>query len=215
MPRQEEDQMMQDDLRIPLGSDELIPERPFTHPGHIEMDCAILSHMAEQVCMVLEMHLSALQAGRTVFMDEPDGRPHRFYITRPMELLQAKHIFLVGFFGQKRKGMAMDYFENLDDRLVKQIPSFEGILSYSTMTLPDGDCSNLVLLMENEMKTKWAEGEIHQKAVALSPGYYRSVRINNGVFPNGVLQFDTLRITQVKYYDYYDDPPWKAIRRLI
>jgi hypothetical protein len=205
---------MQKTTQILLGTDELIEERPFTQPYYVTKDRAILTHMAELVCMVLETQLSALQAGRPVFMDEPDGRPHRFYVTKPMEVLQAKRIFLVGFFGQKRKGMTVDYFKNLDDRLIEQIPSFEGILSYSTMILPDGDCSNLVLLTEEEMKTKWAEGEIHQKAVALSPGYYKSIRINNGVFPNGILQFNSLRVTQVKYYDYHEDPPWKAIRKL-
>jgi hypothetical protein len=215
MPSQEEDQPMQKTIRVLLGSDELVAKRPFTHPDYVVKDRVVLSHMAKQVCMVLETHLDALQAGQPIVINEPDGRPHRFYVPRPMELSQAKRIFLVGFFGQKRKGMSMDYFENLDDRLIEQISSFQGILSYSTMTLPDGDCSNLVLLTEEEMKTKWAEGEIHQKATALSPGYYKSVRINNGIFPNGILRHDSLQITRVKYYDYQDAPPWRAIRKLI
>jgi hypothetical protein len=130
------------------------------------------------------------------------------------DLLRARRIFVVGFFGQMREGMSRDYFGDLDDRLTAQIPSFQGILSYSTMSLPDGNSSNLVLLTDEKLKTKWAEGGFHKKAISLSPGYYKSVRINNGEFPQGILKFDLLRITQVKYYDYEDDLPWKAIRKL-
>ena len=83
------------------------------------------------------------------------------------------------------------------------------------MALANGDFSNLVLLSEEEIKLKWMDGETHKHAVALSSGYYRSIRINNGVLPDGILQHDSLQINQVKYYDYREVPPWKALRRLI
>ena len=83
------------------------------------------------------------------------------------------------------------------------------------MALPDGDFGDLVLLSDEEVKSKWMHGEIHSQAVSLSPAYYQYVRINNGMLPEGVMQPDSLMITRVKYYDFEQDPPWKAVRELI
>jgi len=198
-----------------LGADEMVAERPFTHTDYIQKDREVLVHMGEQVCLTLEKHLDMLQKGQPVYIDEPDRRWHRFIIPRPKTLSTAKKLYLVGFFGQKGQEKPSDYLTALDDRLIKQIPSFPDILSYSTIALSNGDFCNLVLLLDEEAKTKWMEGETHHKAVALSPGYYRSIRINNGVLPYGVLQCEKLQITKVKYYDYREDPLWKALRRLV
>jgi hypothetical protein len=82
------------------------------------------------------------------------------------------------------------------------------------MGLPNGDFGNLVLLSNEEAKTKWMQGKIHNRAVELSPDYYQYVRINNGVLPEGIMKPDLLQITRVKYYDYSEDPSWKAVRKL-
>jgi hypothetical protein len=34
------------------------------------------------------------------------------------------------------------------------------------------------------------------------------------VFPHGIFRTDSLEILRVKYYDYRQDPPWKAVREL-
>ena len=201
-------------LPISLGKLELLTERPFTHTDHISKEREILVHMAKQLRMVLEKHLDELGISGLVFIDEPDGRYHRHYVSRPEVLLQEKNIYLVGFFSNKQKGAFINHFGDLDDRLIEQIPTFQEILSYSTMALPDGEFGNLVLLLDEEIKSKWMHGETHSQAVAMAPGYYQFVRINNGVLPEGVMQPDLLRITQVKYYDYEEDPPWKAVRKL-
>jgi hypothetical protein len=57
-------------------------------------------------------------------------------------------------------------------------------------------------------------GETHSRAIALSPEYYQYVRINNGILPNGVMDPNSLQIIRVKYYDYMENPPWKAVREL-
>jgi hypothetical protein len=202
-------------LPFSLGKSELITERPFTHTDNISKDRQILVHMARQLWLVLEEHPDKLGVSEPFFVDEPDGRYHRFYVPWPEILSQAKNISLVGFFSQKQKGAVIGHFGDLDDRLIEQIPAFQKILSYSTMALPDGSYGNLVLLLEEEIKLKWMHGETHSQAVALAPGYYRFVRISNGVLPEGIMQPDMLQVTQVKYYDYAEDPPWKAIRKLI
>jgi len=197
-----------------LGPRELIPERQFTHTDHIQKDQEILVHMGKQVSTILETNVASPQPGLPIDFEEPDGRSHRNLVPRPKELLEAKYLYFVGFFGQKQEGQNPNYFQALDDSLVEQIPMYTDILSYSTMALTTGDYSNLVLLLDEEIKLNWMDGKIHKHAVKLSPGYYRSIRINNGVLPEGILQHDSLQINQVKYYDYSEDPPWKALRRL-
>ena len=201
-------------LPISLGQIELITEKPFTHTDHIVKDREILVHMAKQVGTVLENNLDSLGERGTIFIDEPDKRYHRFFVPRPNIMAGAKDIYLVGFFSHKQAGAAPDHFGNLDDQLIEQLPTFQEILSYSTMALPDGDFGNLVLLLDEEVKLRWMHGEIHSRAVSLSPAYYQYVRINNGVLPEGVIQPDLLEITRVKYYDFEQDPPWKAVREL-
>lgn len=201
-------------LPISLGTVELVSDRPFTHTDHIAKDREILMHMAKQANLVLEKQLNSLEENETIFIDEPDGRYHRFFVSRPKILSQAKNIYFVGFFSHKQKGAAIGHFGDLDDRLIEQIPTYQGILSYSSMALSDGNFGNLVLLTDEEIKSKWMHGETHNQAVAMSPGYYQFVRINNGVLPDGTAQPDSLRVTRVKYYDYGEEPPWKAIREL-
>jgi len=199
---------------ISLGTVEEITERPFTHTDHISKDREILVYMAKQLNLVLEEHPDLLGTSGTIFRDEPDGRYHRHFVSRAEELSRAKNIYLVGFFSHRQKGAFIDYFGDIDDRLVKQIPTFQEILSYSTMALPDTNYGNLVLLSDEEIKLKWMHGELHSQAVAMAPGYYQFVRINNGVLPEGIMRPDLLQITHVKYYDYEEDPPWKAVRKL-
>ncbi len=188
--------------------------RSFTNVEHISEDREVLIYMARQVCMVLETDIASLQGERPIYVDEPDGRWHRYFIPSPMTLLNAQKIYVVGFFGQKKNEIPSDYLGDLSDRLVERIPSYPEILSYSTMALKNGDFSNLVLLSNEEVKLKWMDGGTHNKAVERSSGYYLSVRINNGVLSDGVLQPDSLCITQVKYCDYRESPAWKAERLL-
>ena len=202
-------------LPISLGQIELITEKPFTHTDHIAKDREILVYMAKQAGLILEKQLDLLGERETIFIDEPDERYHRFFVPRPKVLSQAKNIYLVGFFSHKQAGAAPDHFGDLDDRLIERIPTYQEILSYGTMALPDGDFGDLVLLSDEEVKSKWMHGEIHSQAVSLSPAYYQYVRINNGMLPEGVMQPDSLMITRVKYYDFEQDPPWKAVRELI
>jgi hypothetical protein len=199
---------------LQVESKELITERPFTHPEHISKDRETMTHMAKQICAVLETQFDSLQDDPSVVINEPDGRWHRGFVFRPTNLSTASVVFVVGFFGQKRKMMPSDYFEDLDDMLVEILPTLDKIFSYSTMELPGGDFGNLVLMLDEEIKKKWMQGDIHKKAVDLSPGYYQSIRINNGVFPHGIFRTDSLEILRVKYYDYRQDPPWKAVREL-
>jgi hypothetical protein len=199
---------------VSLGKVEVITERPFTHTDHISKDGKILEHMTRRLRNVLEEHPDLFGMSKSVYIDEPDGLSHRYFIPRPDVLSQEETVYLVGFFSHKQERASKNHFGNLDKSLIEQLPTYQGILSYSTMALPGGDFGNLVLLRDEEIKTKWMQGEIHSRAVKLSPSYYQFVRINNGVLPDGIKKPDSLRIMRVKYYDYAENPPWKAVREL-
>ena len=199
---------------VSLGKVEAIPERPFTNTEHINKDREILVHMAKQLGVFLEKYPDILEMSESIYIDEPEGHSHRYFVPRVKALTQTKKVYLVGFFSHKQEGAPSNHFGDLDDRLIKELPTHHEILSYSTIGLPGGDFGNLVLLSNEEAKTKWMQGEIHNQAVALSFDYYQYVRINNGVLPEGITKPDLLQITRVKYYDYGEDPPWKAVREL-
>jgi len=199
---------------VPLGKVEDITERPFTHIDHISKDRDILVHMAMQLRQVLEKHPDSLGREESIYIDEPDGRSHRYFVPWSSILSQAKKVYFVGFFSHKQEGAASTHFGDLDARLIEQIPTYQGILSYSTMALPGDDFGNLVLITDEEIKSKWLHGETHNRAVELSSDYYQFVRINNGILPDGIMDPKSLQITRVKYYDYTEDPPWKAVREL-
>lgn len=205
---------MSDTFPVSLGKVEVRTERPFTHTERISKDREILVHMARQICVFLEKHPDILEMSKSIYIDEPDGHSHRYFVPRVETLAQTRKVFLVGFFSHKKEGASKDHFGDLDDRLIKELLTHQEILSYSTMAIPGGDFANLVLLSNEEAKTKWMQGRIHNRAVELSPAYYQYVRINNGVLPEGISKPDSLRITRVKYYDYSEDPPWKAVREL-
>ncbi len=199
---------------VSLGKVEAIPERPFTHTENIIRDREILVHMAKQLYTVLEKHPEVLEMSKSIYIDEPDGYSHRYFVPIVTALRQTKKVYLVGFFSHKHEGALYNHFGDLDERLIKELPTHEEILSYSTMELPGGDFGNLVLLSNEDAKTKWMQGKIHSRAVELSPDYYQFVRINNGILPEGIIKPDLLQITRVKYYDYSQNPPWKAVREL-
>lgn len=199
---------------VSLGKVEEITERPFTHIDHISNDRDILVHMAKQLHALLEKHPEIIEMSKSIYIDEPDGHSHRYFVPWPSKLSQTNKIHFVGFFSHKQEGAVSGHFGDLDERLIEQIPTYKGILSYSTMGLPGGDFGNLVLITDEEIKSRWLHGETHNKAVSLSPDYYQFIRINNGILPNGITDPQSLRITRVKYYDYGEDPPWKAVREL-
>lgn len=199
---------------VKLGKGELITERPFTHTEHISKDREILAHMTRQLRALLEKHPEILEMSKSIYINEPDGHSHRYFVPKAAKWTHTDKVYLVGFFSHKQEGASKNHFGDLDERLIKELPTYQEILSYSTMELPNGDFGNLVLLSNEEAKTKWMHAKTHNRAVALSPDYYQYVRINNGVLPNGIMDPKTLQITRVKYYDYTVDPHWKAVREL-
>ena len=197
-----------------LGKDERVAGMPFADPSHTAYDSAVIAKILGGICKLLgRSESSGLIDGIYLETEETLGT-HRYVIPRPAELLTARDVHLVGFFGQKRSGAPDNYFGNLGLRLADKVPEYAGILVYNTISLGNGDFGNVVLMADDVAKQGWLTGNTHAKAVQIAPGYYASIRIYNGRLPGGVSDPENFQLDFVKYLDYLKDPVWRAMRAL-
>jgi hypothetical protein len=153
---------------------------------------------------------------RPVCQSDPQGRHFRIYYIQPNLLFSLKSLTVVGFFGQKRPDADVRPLLKADRRFEKEFYKHEGLLSLSTVRLPNGDFGNLVLFTSPEAKERWNFSQPHYETVnKISPPYYKSIRLNNGILPDGVASPDALELLRVKYLDYDSNPPWRAIRNFV
>jgi hypothetical protein len=72
-----------------------------------------------------------------------------------------------------------------------------------------------VLFTNDQAKDHWNENPLHRELAArISPPYYRSIRLNNGILPGGLDAPQKLYLLRTRYIDYSSDPPWRALRPL-
>ena len=197
---------------IHLGPNQIVEQRPFTHPAHSFTDLSILHYMIDRLCLILKE--STTRPAQPIFLTEPDGRAHRLVLIRPRHLTTANNFATVGFFGQKRGDVPYGYLDALDEVLLSELSAHPGMLSYCTLRLPHGDFGNLVLFTSLDDISDWSRSPNHARAVDVSPGYYASVRIYNGILPGGVSDSKSLRLNKAKYFDYQSHPIWQAVREI-
>jgi hypothetical protein len=204
-------------MMLHLQTNELIIERPFTHPDHITADQKTLCYMAVQVCALLEYPYLASEPPYIVLFNRPDHSNwfHRIVIAQPQELREVRPLTIVGFFGQKRDDANVELAHEFDRILIAEIPTHPGLLSYSTMALSGGNYANLVVFAHDDARNGWSSSRAHAQAVQqLSPNYYRTVCIYNGRLPQGIYQHHHLQLSRAKYYDYQSEPRWQAVREI-
>jgi hypothetical protein len=201
---------------VHLEPTDILTERPFTDPTHTMADLNVLRYMSDQLSLVLgELGVSARRPRYLIWQQvEPDGRQHRIVIIRPETLRTLRPLLVVGFFGQRRQDADPTSLHPLDQILIDELPEHPGLLSYSTLALPCGNFGNLILFADRETKSHWSRSKYHAQAIALAPDYYSSVRIYNGLSPEGLADSQTLSLTVASYYDYQDRPMWRAMRHI-
>ncbi len=194
---------------------DIIHGRPFTDPAHSQEDLARLRIMAHQLVDIYDdpVVCDFAPGKRAICQSDPQGRHFRIYYIQPKLLFSLKELTVVGFFGQKRPGADVKPLLQADKRFEAEFPHHPGLLSLSTVRLPDGDFANLVLFTDPEAKDKWNFTPLHRDLVAeISPPYYQSIRLNNGLLPDGLAAPDELVLEKVKYLDFRSSPPWRGVR---
>lgn len=207
---------MQDEVTV-LSPVQRVADRGFTDPEHSDGDLARLKAMVRQLVETYDdpVVCDFAPGKRPVCQSDPNGRHFRIYYVQPGLLFDLENLTVVGFFGGKRPEADIRPLLDADRRFESEFHNHRGLLSLSTVRLADGDFANLVLFTDPDAKDRWNNAPIHRDTVArISPPYYRSIRLSNGVLPHGVADADGLVLERVKYIDYRDDPPWRAVRTL-
>lgn len=200
-----------------LAGDERIPGRPFTDIVNSESDRLRLVAMVEQLVDTYgdPVVCDFAPGKRPVCQSDPQGRQFRIYYVRPSLLFSATNLTVVGFFGLKRPNADIRPLIAADKMFEPEFHKHRGLLSLSTVHIPDGNFANLVVFTNDESKGQWNSAPIHRDTVAkISPPYYSSIRLTNATLPGGLAEPDGLVMDLVKYIDYESDPPWRAVRRL-
>ncbi|MEM8861503.1 MAG: hypothetical protein AAGD96_24535 [Chloroflexota bacterium] len=206
-------------ITMHLGSEEVIQERPFTHPAYSAIDsrqiCYMLMRLSQIVNSINTSNNPNLFAPESHELFESDGRHHRIIPIRPKLLVSATSLCIVGFFGQRNLCSDSESVASRDKMLFSEMQKHEGLLSYSSLELTNGDYGNCVIFLDELAKNNWGYSQIHAEAVNdLSPLYYKSVRLYNGLVAGNVYDFYRMRLTTAKYFDYSASPVWFASRQI-
>jgi hypothetical protein len=199
-----------------LSPDEIVQGRPFSDPHNSFEDLKVMRSMARQLVESYDdpRVCDFTPGGRPVCQSDEQGRHFRIYYIQPALLFEPFTITAVGFFGQKRPNADIRPLVEADKKFETQFHAHPGLLSLSTVRLPGGDFGNLVLFTSKEAKDRWNFNPLHHKLAAeVSPPYYRSIRLNNGILPGGLIAPDDLYLERTRYIDYRLDPPWRAVRQ--
>jgi hypothetical protein len=204
-------------VQVPtLGPADKVVGRNFTDPEQIPYDINTIRYMTNQVYRFLKNPQLYIELERPIIVHRPDrvNWLYRLVITDPDRLKTAQDLHLVGFLGSKREDANMALGAEFDEILVSEIPDHPGLLCYCTIAQMCGNFSNLVLFADETVKVGWSKSKAHAQAVGkLAPEYYKSVRLYNGILPVGVCDCESMYLTKVKYFDYQEDPNWRAIRQ--
>ncbi|HKX75673.1 MAG TPA: hypothetical protein VJR05_09815 [Acidimicrobiia bacterium] len=200
-----------------LAADQSVARRPFTSISLFQRDLAILAYLTED----LRALLAQMAAGTVNLIPyqsnewQVHGLKRRAIVTNAMGLYNRRTVCVVGFFGERHLERDHTPLEEANAEIVLEFKNYPGILSYCSMELPDGNWANLVLHDIPQVREYWRASERHARAAQeLSPLYYRTVRIHNGVLPGGLMSGRPIAIERTKFWDYRNPRVWHAVREL-
>jgi hypothetical protein len=171
--------------------------------------------MAARLAALAGGPAAALEGPRPLVVEtrEPDGGCHRAILCDERALRAARDLAFVGFFALKRAGLDHSPLTQADDELIREFPWHPGILSYSSLELPDGNWANLIVLDPPEARDHWRQSLRHAHAAAeLAPRHYTAVRLHHGVFPGGLLSGADAVLVRTRYLDFRGPAAWRAER---
>jgi hypothetical protein len=197
-----------------LGTTDMVSRRPFTSPRLYPRDHAVLSYMLEDLRALLgpETEVEAYQPFEWTVHD----LKRRAIVCNPSSLRGGRaDVSIVGFFGERHMDMDSTPLEEANADIVLEFRDYPGVLSYSSMELVDGNWANLVLHDKPDTREYWRASRRHAEAAQdLSPFFYRTVRIHNGLLPEGLWSGRTIAIQSTKYWDFSRPRVWRATRDL-
>lgn len=148
---------------VRLGPVETVAGRPFSDLERNEMDLAAMRLMAARLREVLESGVEPAPVPWILSRSEA-GRHHRIVVLNRDALLSERDLTAVGFFGQSRPDLdpaAWNELQTVDWELVEEFGRHPGVLSYSTLELPNRDYGDLALLTDSQACEHWMASAKH------------------------------------------------------
>lgn len=205
-------------VTLSLGPREAVLERPFTAIELIDRDLTILRGMLDDLVGVLteaDQGLREIEEHKRIAWQQV-GLTRRMLVCNEVKLRGHGRPYVVGFFGERRDNAELGPLEAANSAIVAQFRNYPGILSYSSVELPNGYWANMVLHDDPIDKDYWSRGKLHaQAARTLAPEHYRTVRIHNARLTAGVMDDPEFVVMSTKYWDYSEQPEWAAERVLV
>lgn len=212
---------------IQLTHSELLVERPFTDPDHIEADAAVMRTMAQQAWIIADQMrmVSAAGTAPTVHYPTAESWQKRTMLLDMPGMHTESTLTVVGFFGNKRTQVDPDVEKTVYEagrQLCQALRHEPSMVCYMTRLLADAhNYANLVVMKTAQTIEEWRKNEIHQHVTGIiSPQYYSNVRIYSGEMhvehdaPLNVERQFFLSLHRVKYFDYSCPSTWCGVRNL-
>jgi hypothetical protein len=190
-----------------LNTSEGLDERSFPGVEKENLDLVILRYMAQRVYVTLYLLDEPADQSQPLLYYSEEGRKytHRIAIYGPQELLLNSDLDFVGFVSSKQKpgrAQVIKEIRAVDKKLIVELISTPGLLSYSSLELRGGSWCNLVLFSGTGTKKHIRNSEMHTYAAyQLSPRYYEWVRLHNGIMPGGLAR-NELILKKTKYIQF-------------
>ena len=198
-----------------LDASELLEGRPFTHPVRTFADAAVMTAMLQRQREIVRSWIDAAAPGASVRDDGTGGERRRYLAVPSLDgLCSAREITAIGFFGQARDRDHSVLFE-LERDVASAFPEYAaaGLLSYFDLELEDGSYGfgNLILFSTPDVPREWYGNAAHERAVAIAPRNYHSIRLHKGTIHGPFAGTGSVRVDRTKYFDFDDDPHWRGV----
>src|SRR6266849_7221813 len=188
-----------------LNLREALEEHSLSHSEENEQDIVLLRYMAQRIYVTLYLLDEPNDPSQPLlyYSEEGNKHTHRIAIYKPQELLLNSKLDFVGFISRKLQPEDPHVIEEIraiDKKLIVELISTPGLMSYSSLELHDGRWCNLVLFSGAETKMHIRNSAIHTYAAyQLSPRYYDWVRLHNGIMPTGLAR-NQMQLQKTTYF---------------
>jgi hypothetical protein len=184
-------------------------------------DLTVLRYMARRLHLMIQgfeqAEACSQQQPQLYLGQERRGHAHRIIIYRQQELLLKSSFTFVGFISRRKDNLAASTIAKIqktDQKMIRELVSVPGILSYSSLELPHGNWCNLVLMSNMGVKSHFKKAETHLYAAhQLAHTYYDWIRLQIGTLPEGLDPME-MRLLKTRYYTFYLDQQKPHIQEL-
>jgi hypothetical protein len=201
-----------------LGPDDVLTERPFTHPENTRREAEVMGSMLERERERARGWLGKDdRRSRGQVVREHDGERRRQLLVVPdtRALVGARDLTAVGFFARPREDLDHAILFDLEEQLVGRMADYAdlGLLSYYDIELVKGAYGNLILFSTPDVPEEWHKDPVHRQAVEISPRHYHEVRLHKGSIAGSLFDEGDIVIQRTKYFDFTGPSCWQGLRQ--